>query len=272
MAFKIGFNTADGCEKKVPEIGSHVSETQVAPRKSVVRVYFAARNMTLAYYNDQFDLHCGDLVYVDGKLAGLRGRVIEVNYNFKIKIADYKRVICMVDTTVHGRFFIAGSHFVTFDRETLPRSKVLTWYNILVTADDEIICGSDDTAFPLSDLSHMNVSSEKGALGGELYRSNGVKYISVDGNKGYAIVAGSKHYEVEFEYDNGEIRNLTCSCFCSGCCKHEVAAMLQLRETLELIEKYYANEWENSNSFAAVCKSDLFAYAIDGKETGTVVL
>lgn len=57
-----------------------------------------------------------------------------------------------------------------------------------------------------------------------------------------------------------------------GCCKHEVAAMLQLRETLELIEKYYANEWENSNSFAAVCKSDLFAYAIDGKETGTVVL
>ncbi len=48
--------------------------------------------------------------------------------------------------------------------------------------------------------------------------------------------------------------------------------MLQLRETLELIEKYYANEWENSNSFASVCKSDLFAYAIDGKETGTVVL
>lgn len=118
----------------------------------------------------------------------------------------------------------------------------------------------------------MNVSSEKGTLGGELYRSNGVKYISVDGNKGYAIVAGSKHYEVEFEYDNGEIRNLTCSCFCGGCCKHEVAAMLQLRETLELIEKYYANEWENSNSFAAVCKPDLFAYAIDGKETGTVVL
>lgn len=96
MAFKIGFNTAGCCEKKAPEIGSHVPKTQVAPRKSVVRVYFAARNMTLAYYNDQFDLHCGDLVYVDGKLAGLRGRVIEVNYNFKIKIADYKRVICIL--------------------------------------------------------------------------------------------------------------------------------------------------------------------------------
>lgn len=48
--------------------------------------------------------------------------------------------------------------------------------------------------------------------------------------------------------------------------------MFQLRETLELIEKHYANEWGKSNSFAAVCKPDLFAYAIDGKVTGTVVL
>lgn len=181
-------------------------------------------------------------------------------------------MICMVDTIVHGRFFIAGSHFVTFDRETLPRSKVLTWYNIPATADDEIICGSDDTAFPLSDLSHMNVSNEKGTLGGELYRSNGVKYISVDGNKGYAIVAGSKHYEVEFEYDNGEIRNLTCSCFCGGCCKHEVAAMLQLRETLELIEKHYSDEWHRNDYFAAVLKGDLFAYAVDARATGKFTL
>ena len=58
MAFKIGFNTADCCEKKAPEIGSHVPKTQVAPRKSVVRVYFAARNMTLAYYNVTMNLLC----------------------------------------------------------------------------------------------------------------------------------------------------------------------------------------------------------------------
>ena len=31
-------------------------------RKSVVQVYFPSRNMTLAYYNDRFDLHRGDVV------------------------------------------------------------------------------------------------------------------------------------------------------------------------------------------------------------------
>ena len=39
-------------------------------------------------YNDLFDLHPGDLVYVDGKLEGHRGRVTDVNYNFKIKVSD----------------------------------------------------------------------------------------------------------------------------------------------------------------------------------------
>ncbi len=60
--------------------------------------------MTLAYYNDRFDLHCGDLVYVDGKLEGKRGRVVDVNYNFRINLADYKRVIGVADTNVSGRF------------------------------------------------------------------------------------------------------------------------------------------------------------------------
>ena len=27
----------------------------------------------LAYYNDRFDLHVGDIVFVDGRLEGLRG-------------------------------------------------------------------------------------------------------------------------------------------------------------------------------------------------------
>ena len=84
MAFKIGFAT-EIFEKKPVEVTNTVPEQTVVPRKSVVQVYFAGRNMTLSYYNDQFDLHCGDIVYVDGKLEGLRGCVTEVNYNFKIK-------------------------------------------------------------------------------------------------------------------------------------------------------------------------------------------
>ena len=38
--------------------------------------------------------------------------------------------------------------------------------------------------------------------------------------------------------------NLKCSCFCSGACKHEFAAMLQLKESLELITENYEDEYK----------------------------
>ena len=271
MAFKIGF-AAEHSEKKPAEATYTVPQQAAAPRKSVVQVYFAGRNMTLSYYNDQFDLHRGDIVYVDGKLEGMRGRVMEVNYNFKIKVSDYKRVIAVVDTTVNGQFFMAGSHFVTFDREALPISKAVTWFKAPVKEDDEFVSGSDDTTFRMDDLSGMKVSTAIAERGHEYYMENKVRYICIDGTKGYAIVEGSEAYEVEFEYRNGEIRQLICSCFCSYNCKHEFAAMLQLKETLELIGKHYADEYERTEYFAAVNKGTLFAFAIDGKETGRLLL
>ena len=53
--------------------------------------------------------------------------------------------------------------------------------------------------------------------------------------KGYALVEGTEPYDVEFVYSDGMIYALTCSCYCVGNCKHEVAAMQQLREMLEEI-------------------------------------
>jgi len=271
MSFRIGFAT-DNIEKKSVETMCTVPQYVPAPRRSVVQIYFASRNMTLAYYNDQFDLHCGDIVYVDGKLEGIRGRVTEVNYNFKIKLSDYKRVIAVVDTSVNGQFFMAGSHFVTFDRTALPISKVVTWFKAPAKEDDEFISGSDDVSFYLDDLSGMKVSSAIAERGHEYYIENKVKFICVDGDIGYAIVDGSEAYEVEFECHNGEIRNLVCSCFCSYNCKHEFATMLQLKETLELIKKHYADEYQCTGYFAAINKGTLFSFAIDGKESGSFTL
>lgn len=79
MGFKICFSAGvdnDYDDYKVqPEL-----KQPAAPRKSLVEVFFSGRNMTLTYYNNQFDLHSGDMVYVDGKLEGLLGRVVEVTY------------------------------------------------------------------------------------------------------------------------------------------------------------------------------------------------
>ena len=271
MAFKIGF-AAEFLENKRMESKSAVPEPAAAPRRSMVQVYFAERNMNLAYYNDQFDLHCGDTVYVDGKLEGMRGRVTQVSYNFKIKVSDYKRVIAVADTAVNGRFFMAGSHFVTFDRAALPGSKVVPWYKAPAKEDDAFVSGSDDTAFCLEDLWGMNVSAGIAERGHNYYTENRVRYISLDGSKGYAIVEGSTAYEVEFEYRDGTISGLICSCFCSCSCKHEFAAMLQLKEALGRIEKNYADQYARTGYFAAVDKGALFAFAIAGKEAGSLTL
>ncbi len=271
MSFKIGF-AVSSTENKPAEKTYDTPKQPAASRKSLVQVYFAGRNLTLSYYNDLFDLHPGDLVYVDGKLEGTRGRVADVSYNFKIKLSEYKRVIGVVDTDVHGKFYMAGSHFITFDRNVLPSYKIRTWFKAPETEEEEIVSGSDDTSFHLDDLKEMHVKPEIAERGHEYYLDNKVRYISVDGSKGYAVVEGSEAYEVEFEYQNGEIGGLTCSCFCSFNCKHEFAAMLQLRETLGLITERYADEYKLTEYFAAVNKGTLFGVAIDGKGTGEFVL
>ena len=99
-----------------------------------------------------------------------------------------------------------------------------------------------------------------------------MRYLCLDGNKGYAIVEGTRAYEVDFEYQDGKISGLVCDCFCSYNCKHEFAAMLQLRETLRLITKHYENEYKQNGYFAAIAKGTLFLFAIYEKETGTLTL
>ena len=265
MAFRIGFS-ADSADNGTIEEASAVQKAQTTPRRSVVRVCFPERNMKLAYYNDSFDLHCGDLVYVDGKLEGIRGRVVDVNYNFKIKVSDYKRVIAVIDTDVHGKFYNAADCFVTFEREALPSDKAVTWFKAPDIEDEEYVCGNDDKSFNISDLTQMDVRPEIAERGHDYYINGRVRYISLDGAKGFAIVEGSESYEVEFEYRNGQVSNLTCSCFCSFNCKHEFAAMLQLREMLDIIEKNYMDKVERTGYFAAITKGAFFSFAIDGKE------
>ena len=63
------------------------------PVRSLVQVYFPDRGQSYTYYNDLFDLHVGDRVWVEGRLEKCIGVVAKVMYNFKIKLSEYKRVI-----------------------------------------------------------------------------------------------------------------------------------------------------------------------------------
>lgn len=271
MTYKIGF-LAERADSNAENIIHTANRGETVPKKSVVQVWFPETGTSLAYYNDKFDLRCGDLVYVEGKLEGVLGRVTEVSCNFKIRLSDYKRVTALVDTDVKGRFYMAGSHFVTFERGTLPASKVVNWFKAPENGDDDFVSGTDDTSFFLSDPCSMKVSDSIAERGHDYYMENKVKYICLDGSKGYAVVEGSKSYEVEFEYNGGRISNLVCTCFCSYNCKHEFAAMLQLRETLEFIENHYDEEFRRTGYFAAVVKSALFAFAIDNSRQGSFTI
>ncbi len=48
--------------------------------------------------------------------------------------------------------------------------------------------------------------------------------------------------------------------------------MLQLKETLEIIEKNDSKQYEESRFFAAVCKGTLPDFSVDGKKTGSIGL
>ena len=271
MKFKIRFSAAE--KKSRHEATTRfVISRKPKPTRSLVLIHFPARNMTLSYYNDQFDLHCGDLVFVDGKLEGLRGQVVGVTYNFKIKLSDYKRVISVADTKVHGEFYFAGSHFVTFDRNALPYEQVITWFKAPEKEDTEIVSGQDGSGFQLNDLHTMKISDAIAERGRDYCREKRVRYISLDKTRVRAIAEGTQPYELECDYIDGEIRNLVCDCFCTYTCKHMFAAMLQLKETLAFIEKHYPDRFEESRYFAAVCKETLLNTAMAGRETGSIML
>ena len=154
----------------------------------------------------------------------------------------------------------------------IPYSKVITWFKAPDLTDEEYVIGEDNTGFMLENLGSMNVRREVAERGHEYYTHSRVSYIYLDGVHGRAIVEGSEPYELEFELINGEIRNLSCSCYCTYPCKHEFAAMLQLRETLDLIRKNYGDQYDQTGYFAAISKKALMSVVLNRAETGTISL
>lgn len=272
MSFKIGFHAETNDNKTdTTTVVSTPKQEPIRPKKSLVQVYFEERNTSYSYYNDAFDLKCGDFVWVEGKLEGKRGRVIEVSYNFKIKLSDYKKVIGVADTCVAGEMNFVGPYFISNDG-SMPFSQIRTWFLPPENDDDvEYVRGNDDTVIDINDLSSMGISKDAADRGFEYFDNNKVAYIGIDHGECHAIVEGSKPYVVDFTYKNGEVSNLVCDCFCTGACKHEFAVLLTLREIIKHIEKNYPHIKIDNDYLSVVRKVDFFKFAIDSKDTGSFV-
>lgn len=241
------------------------------PKPAVVQVYFPARKMTLAYFNEIFHLKVGDIVFVAGKMSGIPGRVIEINHNFKIKRSEYQHIAAVGKTDIKGQFHLGDSHFITFGELVLPIEKIKSWYFAQDTED--YVINHDDESFPLEKLSEMKISADTASRGKNYFMDDRVIYLCLDDIYGYALVEGSgKYYNVEFHLQDGQISKLTCDCFCSEHCKHEFAVMLQLREILDTIEKDYAEIYQQSRYFAAVSKTAFLANVMHSKKRGAFLL
>lgn len=275
MIKKIGFNFIDNNPEREIKVGDiHKSSTNnetVAPRKCLVEIKFPDIYKPYTYYNDMFNLEIGDRVFVDGKLEGVMGVVVNITYNFKIKLSDYKRVIGKADTNVQGEFHFAGSHFITFDSNALTFGKVITWYKAPEN-EEEFVNGSDGSSFPLETLEGLKFDEHDLENGKEIYMENSVEYVELNGTKGRAIVVTSKPYIVEFTYKNGEISELYCECYHLTPCKHCFATLFQLRETLKSIEENYSETYNKSNYFATIFKPKFFNFAVNNKTTGSINL
>lgn len=104
-------------------------------------------------------------------------------------------------TNVSGRFTLAGSHVLTFDRAALPRRKVMSWYKAPSKPDTEYACGSDDSTFPLRELHRMRVDVAV-AERGYAYYGGKPRALSLSGrNEGVRAWSRERsRMDVEFVY------------------------------------------------------------------------
>ena len=225
---------------------------------SVVAVDFPPLGITRTYYNDRFDLKPGDIVLVEGSAAAEMGRVSAVSRHFKIRLSDYQRITAVVDSGISGKFYPAGTHQISFAPAALPAHRAAAWFFPAVSPDDCYISSYDGASFPLDQLEDMPIAPEAARRGETLFRDGRVAYLCMNASRGYAIVMGDAPNEVEVEFLDGAVRDLTCSCHGVGHCAHAYAALLQLRDCLSAIQAEHALEYADEWYFIAVSR-DLYA-------------
>lgn len=232
-------------------------------KKSLVSVYFPERCATYSYYNDAFDLKKDDLVFVEGRLEGIRGIVVKVSYTFKIKLSDYKRVIAKCDTDIKGKFFIDSNYLITTDRNSIPFSKIKNWFYPPEAEECEYVSGCDEDNFNIFNLSNADFMINVRFSGEEYFDLGKVKYIEILNGHGRAIVHGTKYYTVEFNYNDGKITGLVCDCFCNFNCKHEYAVMITLQK---LLNSFKDKNWaiDANDYFAAIRDDSLLSHKNNG--------
>jgi len=212
----------------------------IVPVKSLVQVSFPDVHRIYSYYNDAFDLHEGDLVFVSGKLAGKCGFVESVNYKFKINLADYERIIAHPEVKLTGTYAPLLGMMISYDEAAVSPDTFRSWVKPPFAEEgkeSEYVTGLGYSF----DLEHF---TEDDDIQPEIlhraldYCNEGrVKYLSVRNGVGTAFIEGTAWYEIDFRFEDGRVSEMFCECPYPGLCKHNLAVLITLRELLKKAEQ-----------------------------------
>lgn len=236
---------------------------------TLVQVYFVAKDDAFLYLCEDIILHEGDHVYVSGKMKDTLGIVVDVRHQFKVRPSKYERVIAKIDTQLQGEFKIFNRLLLSFDRKSLGKEKISQWF-FSPQGEEPYISTYRPAPFPLDDLTQFPIEHARLERGLQYYKEQRVVYMCIDDRYGYAIVRGSEHYEVEFEYNNGIIEDISCNCYCDGHCKHEFALLLELQELIKELKTHFIKQCYVHTYVAAIDKDVLWHMSVRWARRGTI--
>ena len=237
---------------------------------TLVQVYFVAKDDAFLYLCEDIILHEGDHVYVSGKMKDTLGIVVDVRHQFKVRPSKYERVIAKIDTQLQGEFKILNRLLLSFDRKNLGKEKISQWF-FSPQGEEPYISTYRPDPFLLDDLTQFSIEHARLERGLQYYKEQRVVYLCIDDRYGYAIVRGSEYYEVEFEYNNGIIEDISCSCYCDGHCKHEFAVLLELQYMLQIVEREFKNEYSKNGYVATIDKDVVWQMSVRWTNKGTII-
>lgn len=201
-------------------------------KPNLVMVAFPPDNRAYPYLN-YFDLEIGDFVFVEGKFENVRGKVVDISENFKVKKDEYKKVVSVADTNVQAEFTVTDTHFVTTDTDKLNFEKVITWFKANYQNGEYIDRHNDLKYHAMWEDCEFEVPPSVIRKGIEYYENERVLFLEVGENTAYAIIAGEDYYVAEFDVDESVIGEGVCSCKNFGTCKHIIATKLLLKELVD---------------------------------------
>lgn len=235
-----------------------MSNSNIKPCVVTVRFY---NGKEYPYYNDKFELEIGDKVYVDGKLYGQLGTVVDKTYQFKVSQSFYKYVINKLDFNVHGTFAKADGFMIAKDNDIVDNGQFVAWFKppFVPTDEDpnpeEFFVGEGYTqkfgAF------EFNGDTIEDAV--DLLDDFALKGILVKDGVGVAVMQNNHTHIIDFKIDGESITDMYCDCIDAYFCEHLAAVCIA-------IDMFIKNNFIAANDgFFAIC-DDWFYKIIKGKE------